>query len=65
MSVGEILGATLRRRDDLGGDEWCLWERRTWNVHRGAMHWRPRQDPASWAEVERAVREKVRAAYRP
>src|SRR3954469_7232757 len=65
MNVEEALAPRLHRRDDLSNGEWSLWEHRTWNMHRGVLHWRPRQDPAGWSEVELAVRERVRPAYRP
>ena len=64
MSIDNILQEKLRLREDCSDLAWRLWERKSLNLHRGVLHWQPRQNCLSCAGLASAVREQVAANYR-
>ncbi len=64
MTVDDILRARLHTRDDIAGSEWRLWEYKTFNLHRGVLHWLPAGEPAIGSPLAERVREQVEARFR-
>ena len=63
-TVDGILEKRLRLRDAPGHGEWRLWEYKSFNMHRGVLHWQPVGDPLSCGELAQAIRQRVKDTYR-
>ncbi len=64
MSVGEILQSKLRPRESGSDPAWRVWEHKTFNIHRGVLHWRPAAESPTFDRISRSIREQVAASYR-
>jgi hypothetical protein len=64
MAVNEIVSKTLHLRETDGYRDWRVWEYKSINMHRGVLHWWPRQPVACCAEITSAIRQRVGGHYR-
>lgn len=64
MSIDNILQEKLRLREDCSDLAWRLWERKSLNMHRGVLHWRPPGSRVTCSDLALRVREHVAANYR-
>ena len=64
VSLDHILEAKLRHDPARSSDAWGVWEHKTLNMHRGVLHWRPRDAPAAYGDVTSAVRAKVAECFK-
>src|SRR4051794_20919387 len=64
VNVQKILAARLQAKPRTA-EGWETWEHKSWNIHRGVLHWQPTHSPPRWAEIEQAVRQQAALACRP
>ncbi len=63
-AIDEILQTRLSVREDAVGTEWRFWEHKSMMLHRGVLHWRCADRPASVSEIPRRVRKHVGSRYK-
>jgi hypothetical protein len=63
MAISQALQTRLQLRESTLGNEWQIWEHKTFNIHRGVLHWRPTIANLSYVDMVAQIREQVKANY--
>ncbi len=63
MSIDDTVERHLPRRETNDASEWSIWERKTWNMHRGVLRYRPNRQGIPFSEINDAVREHVARSF--
>lgn len=66
MTPTNAFESRLKLRTDSASTEWQLWERKTLNIHRGVLHWRPGGNltyAEMATEIRRTIKEKFKVSW--
>lgn len=64
MALEDILRSKLDAREPQADPAWTIWEHKTFNLHRGVVHWRPREPNVTLSTAIDEIRKQVTASYR-
>jgi len=64
MNLDDILETRLSRRSDGESSDWCVWEHKTLNIHRGVLQRRVQDKAYEYAQFMEEVRQHVQACFR-
>ncbi len=63
-TIGDVLSTRLAPATRVPGHQWRLWEKKTFNIHRGVVHWRPDASSLSASDLSSLVRSTVKECFR-
>lgn len=64
MTPTNAFESRLRLRDEDTSPEWQVWERKTLNIHRGVLHWRPTDAHLTYTEMATEIRRTVKEKFK-